>query len=96
MKITKGPQSERVSVYMSGVDPGDVNELAGMLRGLACSLDGFRADKGMDNQRFWTEEPVIWEFSDADKASYFVECVKYYFSDDILETLKVKRRYYRR
>ena len=95
MKVDRRPQSRRVSVYMDDVDRFDVNELAGMLRGLACALDGFDADSGMVNARFWTESPVIWTFSTPEKAEYFVTCVEYYFSDDILNTLRVKRRYLR-
>lgn len=84
--------SRRVSVYMDDVDEDDINEVAGMPRGLACAIDGFQADSNMTNDRFWTESPVIWPFSTVAKAKRFKECVEYYFDDAILEALKVKRR----
>lgn len=80
---------------MDDVDGEDVEEIAGMLRGLACALDGFNAVTGMDNERFWTESPVKWSFSSPEKAALFVDRVKYYFSPEILSDLKVKRRYRR-
>ena len=84
--------THRVSVYMDNVDDDDKNEIAGMLRGLACAIDGFGANVNMTNARFWRESPVIWSFSTVKKAIYFKDCVEYYFDDEILEALKVKRR----
>ena len=96
LRFTDGIPSRRVSVYMDDVDDADRNEIAGMLRGLACAIDGFGADTDMTNERFWQESPVIWPFSTVEKAKYFKSCVEYYFDDAILEALKVKRRTIRR
>ena len=41
--------TKRVSVYMDDVDD-DKDEIADMLRGLACVIDGFRADSNMPNR----------------------------------------------
>ena len=92
LRFKDGIPSSRVSVYMDDVDDDDRDEIAGMLRGLACAIDGFGADANMTNDRFWRESPVIWPFSTVEKAKYFKSCVEYYFDDAILEALKVKRR----
>ena len=89
-------RSNRVSVYMDGVAADDMDEVAGMLRGLACAINGFQAVSGMNNTRFWTESPVKWEFNTTKDADYFRSCVGFYFSDEILKGLKVKPRYWRR
>ena len=96
LRFEDGIPSRRVSVYMDDVDHDDRDEIAGMLRGLACAIDGFGADANMTNDRFWSESPVVWSFSDAKKAEYFKFRVEYYFDGAILETLKVKRRMRRR
>ena len=85
-------QSRSVSVDMEGVDEDDIDEIAGMLRGLACSIEGFKAVSGMTNKRFWTERPVKWTFSSVENANYFRTCVKYYFSKKIRKELRVSRR----
>ena len=56
---------------MDDVDDHDRDEIAGMLRGLACAIDDFRADSNMTNDRFWRESPVIWPFSTVEKAKHF-------------------------
>ena len=84
--------SRSVAVYMDDVDDDDRDEIAGMLRGLACAIDGFRADSNMSNDRFWRVSPVKWPFSSVEKAERFKDCVEYYFDDEILRVLKVKRR----
>ena len=89
-------RSNRVSVYMDGVDADDMDEVAGMLRGLACAINGFQVVTGMSNARFWTESPVKWEFNTAEDADRFRDCVGYYFDDEILKGLKVKPRFRRR
>ena len=86
-------QTERISVHMKDVDEDCVNELAGMLRGLACALDGFKGFAGMRNEKFWKEKPVKWEFSSVEKANDFKKCVERYFSDEVLNVMRVKRRY---
>ncbi|MCY4496561.1 MAG: hypothetical protein OXC14_04685 [Rhodospirillaceae bacterium] len=88
-------RSNRVSVYMDGVDADDMDEVAGMLRGLACAINGFKVVTGMSNARLWTESPVKWTFNTTENADRFRTCVRYYFDDEILRGLKVKPRYWR-
>ena len=83
--------TKSINVYMDDVGDEDKNEVAGMLRGLACALEGYKGVSDMTNERFWGASPVRWSFSSAEKANYFKECVDYYFSEDILKALKVKR-----
>ena len=92
LKVETTVPSRSVRVYMDEVDDDDRDEIAGMLRGLACAIDGFRADSNMTNERFWRENPVKWPFSTVEKAAHFKDCVEYYFDEEILKTLKVKRR----
>ncbi len=89
------PYSPRVSVYLEGVKVDDRNEIAGMLRGLMCSIEGWGSIGGVTNDKFEVENPVILEFTSVENAHYFKECVEYYFSEEILSSLKVKRRVYR-
>lgn len=96
-RIRTARRSHRVSVYMDLVDPDDIDQIAGMLRGLACAINGFQAIDEMHNERFWTESPVVWPFFSSADAEYFCDCVQYFFADHILESLRVKpRRYIRR
>jgi hypothetical protein len=83
-----------VSVYLDGVKSQDKSEVAGMLRGLMCAIEGWGIISGLTNDRFSSENPIRLEFSNVANAHYFKECVEYYFADDILERLKVKRRVY--
>ena len=89
------PYSPRVSVYLEGVKNDDRNEITGMLRGLMCSIEGWGSISGLTNDKFEAESPVILEFTSVENALYFKECVEYYFSDEILSSLKVKKRVYR-
>ena len=69
--------------------------MAGMLRGLMCAIEGWASISGLTNERFVVESPVILDFSSVGNAHRFKECVDYYFSDDVLELLRVKKRLYR-
>lgn len=82
----------KVSVNMDDVDIDDRAEIAGMLRGLMCAIEGWGSISGFTNNLFDTNGSVILTFSTIDKAKYFRECVNYYFDSDILDALKVKRR----
>jgi hypothetical protein len=84
----------KVSVYLDGVKNEDKGEIAGMLRGLMCAIEGWGSNKGLTNDVF-ENSPVVLEFSNVENAHYFKSCVEYYFSDDILEALEVKKRIYR-
>lgn len=82
----------RISVNMDDVDRGDRYEIAGMLRGLMCAIEGWGSISGLKNELFDEDGPVILSFSSIEKAHYFRDCVHYYFDDAILAALKVKRR----
>jgi len=94
-ELLNKPYAPKVSVYLEGVKDDDRDEVAGMLRGLMCSIEGWSAIRGMTNNRFEVENPVVLEFTSVENAHYFKECVEYYFSEDILSSLKVKKRVYR-
>ncbi len=83
----------KVSVYLDDVKKEDREEIAGMLRGLMCSIEGWGAISGFTNAVL-TNSPVVLKFSSVKNAHYFKSCVEYYFSNEILEALKVKKRVY--
>ncbi len=85
----------KVSVHLDGVQDEDRGEIAGMLRGLMCAIEGWGSISGFTNEVFTNNSPVILSFSSVDNAHYFKGCVEYYFSDGILDALKVKKRIYR-
>ena len=85
----------RVSVYLDDVDEDDKKEISCMLRGLMCAIEGWGVISGLTNEVFLTKNPVILEFTNVKNAHYFKGCVEYYFSNDILENLKVKKRSFR-
>ena len=87
--------SPRVSVYLDSVKNEDKGEVAGMLRGLMCSIEGWGSISGLTNDKFATESPLILSFSSVDNAHYFKSCVDYYFSDEILARLRIAKRVYR-
>jgi len=85
----------RISVYLDGIKNDDMLEVAGMLRGLMCSIEGWGAISGVTNKKMETSSPIILEFKSVENAHYFKECVEYFFSKNILKELKVKKRVYR-
>ena len=88
--------SPKISVYMDEVKEEDILEIAGMLRGLMCSIEGWGAISGVTNEEFETKNPVILRFSSVENAHYFKKCVEYYFDEEILKKLTLKKRVYRR
>lgn len=94
-ELFEKPYSPRISVDMDNVKKDDRGEVAGMLRGLMCSIEGWGAIQGLTNDKFESQNPVILSFSSVENAHYFKSCVEYYFSDDTLSRLSVKRRVYR-
>jgi hypothetical protein len=84
--------TKNIRVGMEGVEQGDIAEIASMVRGLMCSIEGWAAIAGLTNDVFENRDPLILNFSSIENAKYFKSCVEYYFSDDILQKLKVKRR----
>lgn len=82
----------RVSVYMNTVKASDADEIASMLRGLMCAIEGWGSIGGLTNAKFSVSNPLILEFSSIENAHYFKSCVEYYFSDDILDRLRVSKR----
>lgn len=82
----------KISINMDDVDPDDRYEIAGMLRGLVCAIEGWGYIAGFTNKLFDADGSVILTFSSVDNARHFKECVDYYFDRTILDALKVKRR----
>jgi len=98
MRIEESSQKSyapRLSIYLDGFKEADRNEVAGMLRGLMCAIEGWAAISGLTNDTFSADSPVVLSFSNVKNAHRFKECVEYYFSEDILELLRVKKRIYR-
>jgi hypothetical protein len=87
--------SPRVSVHLDAVKDDDKNEVAGMLRGLMCAIDGWGSIAGLTNEKCTGEKPLILPFTSVDNAHYFKSCVEYYFSEAVLEKLRVAKRKYR-
>lgn len=85
----------RVSIHLDDVIEEDKGEIAGMLRGLMCAIEGWGSISGFTNEVFTNNSIVILSFSNVDNAHRFKDCVEYYFSTEILEALKVKKRVYR-
>jgi hypothetical protein len=79
-----------VSVHLDDVDKDDKKEVASMLRGLKCAIEGWGSIKGLSDDHFVQNDPVHLSFSSIENAHYFKECVEYYFSDRT--GIKVKRR----
>ena len=84
--------SPRVSVYLDEVKDEDKGEVAGMLRGLMCAIEGWAGISGLTNDHFSSDSRVLFLFSSVENAHYFKACVEYYFSDDVLSALKLKKR----
>jgi hypothetical protein len=65
---------------MDDVDPDDRYEIAGMLRGLICGIEGWGRIKGLTNDLFDDDGSVILTFSSVEKAHQFQDCVSYYLT----------------
>ncbi|NII75379.1 hypothetical protein FHW84_003988 [Dyella sp. SG562] len=92
--IQSGTYSPAVTVHFDGVKEGDRDEIAGMLRGLMCAIEGWGVISGLSND-FFDDDAVTLKFSSVENAHYFKSCVEYYFSEGILKGLAVKRRIYK-
>lgn len=86
------PYVKRISINMDDVPQDDRREIAGMLRGLMCAVDGWGRISGLTNDLFDEDGSVIVTFSSVEKAQYFRRCVHHYFDESILAALKVKSR----
>jgi hypothetical protein len=92
-ELVEKDYTAKISVYLDDVKDEDKGEVAGMLRGLMCALDGYAPLSGLTNDVMSQEGPVVLRFSSVEKAHYFKSCVEYYFSPQVLEALKVKKRF---
>jgi len=81
----------KVSINMDDVDPDDRYEIASMIRGLMCAIEGWGSIAGLTNDLFDEDGSVIVHFRSIENATRFKNCVRYYFDDAILTGLKVKR-----
>ena len=85
--------TQNLSVYVEDTENDTIKEIAGMLRGLMCAIEGYSAMSGKTNLHFQENYPVKLEFSSVENANYFKECVEFYFSENVLQQyLRVKRR----
>jgi len=85
-----------INVYLDDVDEGDKDEVAGMLRGLMVSIEGYSAISGLTNESFKASNPLKLWFATVENAHRFKKCVDYYFDDALLKSLKAKRVYKKR
>ena len=92
-ELVEKDYTAKISVYLDDVEEDDKGEVAGMLRGLMCALEGWGSISGLTNDVMSREGPVVLRFSSVEKAHYFKNCVDYYFSPQVLEVLKVKKRF---
>jgi hypothetical protein len=79
-----------VSVHLDNVEEEDKAEVASMLRGLMCAIEGWGSIKGLSDDNFIQNDPVRLSFSSVKKAHYFKKRVEYYFPKHI--GITVKRR----
>lgn len=86
------PFVAKISITMDDVDRDDRYEIAGMLRGLMCAIEGWGSIAGFTNALFDDDGAVVVSFSTVEKALRFKECVDYYFNETILQDLRVKRQ----
>ena len=89
MKLSDLTDTGQVSVSMDDLSEEDRKQIAGMLRGLACSIVGYESVADMTDDRFLADDPVDWEFGNGEKARAFKECVDKYFADEICRRLKI-------
>ena len=66
----------------------EIKELAGMLRGLANSIEGFKAVSGLENEKFIRYKRVAFCFNSVENAHYFKTCVEKYLDSSVLESLR--------
>lgn len=84
-----------VSVYLDNMEEDDSDKIAGMLRGLMCAIEGWGILNGLTNERFRAANPLRLEFRSVENARYFKACVEHYFSEHVLDHLRVKRRVFK-
>ena len=82
----------KISVHLDGDEREDKNEVAGMLRDLMCSIEGWGEISGLTNEVLSGEGLIIFPFSTVDNAHYFKTCAEYYFDGGLLVGLTVKNR----
>ena len=98
IRIDQKEYSPNVSVYIEDAENDEtvLREIAGMLRGLMCAIEGYKPLTGKTNEHFRENYPVKLSFTTPENACYFKERVKLYFSEEVLRNyLIVKRRVYK-
>jgi len=85
-----------LSIDLEGIKEDDMEEIAGMLRGLMCAIEGWGPLSGLTNDFIKENNPVRLSFSSVENAHYFESCVHYYFDQEILSSIRVKRRVFKR
>lgn len=95
-EIFDGKYAPALSIDLEGVKEEDMGEIAGMLRGLMCAIEGWGPLSGLTNEYIKENNPVRLSFSSVKNAHYFEKCVYYYFDADILEKIRIKKRVFKK
>lgn len=93
--LTKKKPYPALSVYFDGLNDVDRDEIAGMMRGLMCAIEGWHIIAGLTNEYFATSDPVILRFSSVRKAHYFKKCIEIYLDSEVLEHVTIKKHVYK-
>lgn len=87
----------KVHVHLKNCDQTEMRQIAGMLRGLQCAVEGWKNLSGQTNDNFIDQVlnrgRVTIELDSAYNARKFKEITDKYFRDDCRRKLKVKRVY---
>jgi len=83
----------KINVYLkgNGLKKKEIEEVIGMLRGLANAIEGFSGVSGIYNVDAVNKEKVRFHFSSVENAHRFKECVEKYFDEDVLTKFATKR-----
>jgi hypothetical protein len=82
----------KVHVYFDeDLEEQAICELAGMLRGLMCSIEGWGCISGLDNSFFQGNSPVKLKFKNVENATRFRDRARLYF-DEVLIAKSVRKR----
>jgi hypothetical protein len=83
----------KINVYLrgNGLKKKEIEEVIGMLRGLANAIEGFSAVSGIYNHDAINQDKVRFRFSSVENARRFKGCVEKYFDADVLEKFSTKR-----
>ncbi len=83
----------KINVYLkgNGLKRKEIEEVIGMLRGLANAIEGFSGVSGIYNVDAVNKDKVRFRFSSVENALRFKGCVEKYFDEEILEKFSTKK-----